>query len=97
MNDRPLAFWSLSRTDALSTLKTSELGLSITEVKLRQKQNAGNTLKKKQSNSSLRLFITQFTSPIILILIAASILSILLHDNRGGQRSARILPGTRSR
>jgi P-type Mg2+ transporter len=81
MNDRPLAFWSMPRADVLAKLETSEAGLSLPVVKQRQKQSAGNTLKKKQKRSSLRLFITQFTSPIILILIFASVLSILLHDH----------------
>jgi Mg2+-importing ATPase len=80
MNDRPPAFWSLSQSEVLAKLQTPAGGLSLAEARQRQKQNAGNTLKKKQSNSSLRLFITQFTSPIILILIAASLLSIFLHD-----------------
>jgi Mg2+-importing ATPase len=81
MDERPLAFWSLPQADIIAKLKTSENGLSQTEARQRQKLHASNALKKQQSHSALRLFITQFTSPIILILIAASLLSVFLHDN----------------
>ncbi len=81
MNEKPFTFWSLPQAEILAKLETSTNGLSLDTVRQRQKQNAKNTLKKTKSHSSLKLFITQFTSPIILILIFASLLSIILHDH----------------
>lgn len=80
MNENKFAFWSQPQAAVFSKFDTSKEGLSVDSANLRMKQNSLNSLKKRQSHSALRLFITQFTSPIILILILASLLSILLHD-----------------
>ena len=63
----------------------STKGLSQKEAKLRLKRYGPNEIKKVKKKPLLEILIGQFTSPIILLLIAAAILSIgtslLSHEN----------------
>lgn len=54
-----------------SSLKT---GLSSAEIELRQKENGENTLEKEKKASLTKLFFSQFLNPLIIILLAATIL-----------------------
>lgn len=58
----------------------SEAGLSSEEAEKRLKEYGENTLKEKEEASVLRLFLSQFKSMLIIILIAASIVSALLGE-----------------
>ncbi|HEX5711060.1 MAG TPA: cation-transporting P-type ATPase [Sulfuricurvum sp.] len=66
--------WSQNGDELLTLLKTSEEGLEITEVQKRSKEFGFNTLKEEQYSLSA-LFLRQFKSPIVAILIAAALLS----------------------
>ena len=55
-------------------------GLTSSEAADRLSRFGHNTLKTKSSASSVKLFLSQFKSPITIILIAAAILSIALQD-----------------
>ncbi len=73
-------FWSLKKEDVVKTLSCSEKGLSNNEAEARLKQYGYNTFKTASKTSSILLFLSQFKSPITLLLIAAALLSMGLGD-----------------
>ena len=73
-------FWSLSSADACKSLSTSALGLSGTEPEDRLRMYGPNTLKTNKNSSSLILFLSQFKSPITILLMAAVLLSMALGE-----------------
>ncbi len=72
--------WSVSPTDILSQLHTSQEGLSGEEARHRLNSYGPNLLRGSTRLSTITLFITQFRSPLVVILLVASILSFFLHD-----------------
>ncbi|QLE49198.1 magnesium-translocating P-type ATPase [Nostoc sp. C057] len=74
------SFWSLPAEQVLDQLKSSPQGLSRQEAQQRLTQYGANSLKQKRQSSTLLLLLNQFKSPIILILMAAAILSSFLGD-----------------
>jgi Mg2+-importing ATPase len=75
-----VAFWSLPTEQALRQLKSRPQGLSCQEAEQRLIEYGANSLKQKRQSHTLGLLLSQFKSPIILILIAAAILSGFLGD-----------------
>ena len=73
-------FWSLSTQDALARLGTAIQGLSTGSARERLRTYGPNILKPKKQATTLGLFLAQFKTPIILILIFAAILSYFLGD-----------------
>lgn len=61
-------------------LKTSENGLKQKEAEKRLSNNGKNAIPKKKKDSILKIFIEQFKSPIIMILIIAIILSLIIKE-----------------
>ena len=80
MKEIPGAFWNFSGQELLAPLETTPQGLTRKEAQRRLEQDGANRLKSSRRSTSLSLFLAQFKSPIILILIAAAILSFALHD-----------------
>jgi Mg2+-importing ATPase len=80
MKETPETSWNLSALELLATLETDPQGLSREEACRRLELNRVNRLKTSHRSTLLSLFLAQFKSPIILILIAAAILSSALHD-----------------
>ncbi|EGD51721.1 magnesium-translocating P-type ATPase [Thermoanaerobacter ethanolicus JW 200] len=80
MKDLRQGFWSIPAEDVLKNLETSKDGLSNTEAKKRIVTYGYNSIKPKKDNNALDIFISQFKSPIILILFFAVGLSFFLHD-----------------
>ena len=74
------AFWALSPDTVLTRLQTTPDGLTGAEAQKRLQVFGYNTLKQKKRNDSLTLFLTQFKSPIIIILLFATGLSFVLRD-----------------
>jgi P-type Mg2+ transporter len=74
------SFWSLPAEQVLQQLKSSPQGLSRQEAQQRLIQYGANSLKQKRQSHTLPLLLNQFKSPIILILVAAAILSGFLGD-----------------
>ena len=70
------SFWSISLEQHLQTLQTHTTGLSNDEAQTRKSA----PIKGKQKLSALRLFLAQFKSSIILILLFATGLSFFLHE-----------------
>ena len=75
-------FWSVPTTDLLSGLHTTPLGLTEEEARNRLANSAG--MQKQNSHTTLFLLLSQFKSPIILILIFSAILSFFLRDSIDG-------------
>jgi Ca2+-transporting ATPase len=74
------AWHSLSAEKVLTQLNASEAGLSAQEAALRLAANGPNALKEDKRINPLRIFLDQFKSLIIWILIAAGTISGLLGE-----------------
>ena len=79
MDPQP-AFWSIPAAELLQQLQTTSQGLTNNEARQRFIRYGANLLKPKKRANTLTLLLSQFKSPIILILIFASGLSFFLHD-----------------
>lgn len=73
-------FWSLAEGAALDQLQTSRQGLGTEEVRRRLSAVAGTRSGERQRVAPFTMLLTQFKSPIILILLFAVGLSFFLHD-----------------
>ncbi len=80
MNQFPPTFWSISVTEMLRKLGAKKEGLTSDEAQKRLALYGANLLKPKKRTDVLTLLISQFKSPIILILFLATGLSFFLHD-----------------
>jgi Mg2+-importing ATPase len=80
MKDTKQSFWSMSIDDVFQQLKTSIEGLKNQEVQKRLKIYGLNSIKSKKRNGIFVHLISQFKSPIILILFFAIALSFFLKD-----------------
>ncbi|BDI30591.1 hypothetical protein CCAX7_26420 [Capsulimonas corticalis] len=74
------AFWSVPADELLGRLHTASQGLTSEEAKKRLASGSGGLRGGRRDKSALLLLLSQFKSPIILVLIAAAILSIFLKD-----------------
>jgi P-type Mg2+ transporter len=77
----PAAFWSVPAADLLQQLDTSPQGLSREEAKQRLARFGANQLGVQKRTNSLTLLLSQYKSPIILILLFACGLSFALGDH----------------
>ncbi len=66
---------AMAPKEVLSSLKTSEKGLSWKEAKQRILKYGPNEIALKRTIHPLRILISQFTSPLVLILIFAAVVS----------------------
>jgi Mg2+-importing ATPase len=76
----PKVFWSIPASELLQQLQTSPEGLAKDEAQERLDRYGLNLLKPKKKSDALTLLLSQFKSPIILILLFAAGLSLFLHD-----------------
>lgn len=70
-------FYQSSRDEVLKSLNTSEQGLTLEEVSKRQKQYGLNALLEEKEATLFQIFMNQFKDLLVLILIAAAIISML--------------------
>ncbi|MGB4087887.1 magnesium-translocating P-type ATPase [Methanothrix sp.] len=77
------AFWSIPSEELLRSLDAREEGLEEAEAQRRLKQYSSNRIKPRKRSSSIHLLLAQYSSPIILLLIFASVLSFFLHEVTG--------------
>ena len=73
-------FWSITGTELLGKFKTTVKGLTTGEAKKRLLDYGANRLKPQKRSDAFTLLIAQFKSPIILILLFATVLSLFLHN-----------------
>jgi P-type Mg2+ transporter len=74
------SYWSQTPGDLFQTLHSEEQGLSPSEAARRLEQVGPNTLKAREKLTALGVFFAQFKSPIVLILLFATLISALLGD-----------------
>lgn len=74
------SFWARPAVDVLATLQTPIDGLAGDQATMRLTEMGPNQLRPRQRWSAIGLFLNQFKSPIILILLFAAVLSLFLHD-----------------
>jgi P-type Mg2+ transporter len=80
MSEVKQEFWALPKDELLKQLDTNLSGLSTTEASDRLKKYGASSIKPKKKTGALGLFLSQFKSPIILILLFAIVLSFFLKD-----------------
>jgi P-type Mg2+ transporter len=76
----PEAFWSIPAAELLQELGTSPRGLTEDEARRRVARYGLNLLKPRKRSDPLTLLLRQFSSPIVIILMGAAVLSIFLQD-----------------
>src|SRR6056297_1308761 len=75
-----MQYFSLDKKAVLKKLNTSAQGLDSSEVKKRQEKYGLNEIKKQKSISLWRIFLSQFKSFIVYILIFALAVSLFLQE-----------------
>ena len=81
MNSVPSEFWSFPTTEILTRLQTTPQGLSAEEARQRLIRYGLNLLQPKKRTDTPAILLSQFRSPIIIILLLAAIASFFLHDS----------------
>jgi P-type Mg2+ transporter len=77
---KKLEFWSVPASEMLKKHQTSTEGLKNSEASERLKKYGPNTIKPKRRFSTLKILLSQFKSPITIILLFAAGLSFFLGD-----------------
>lgn len=72
--------WSMKGEEVIDLLQTSEDGLREEEVKSRTDQFGKNILPKIKRGSRVKIFLRQFKSPLIIILLVAGFITLFLQD-----------------
>jgi len=80
MTNLKQSFWSIQQVDLLKSLETSKDGLTTDEAKEKLSTYGANSIKSQKSGSTFRLLLSQFKSPINIILFFAIGLSFFLKD-----------------
>ena len=75
-----MKYYNNSIEEVLNELGTSEKGLSKEKAAELLVQNGKNELPKKEQDSALKIFISQFKNPIELILVVTVILSFIANE-----------------
>lgn len=73
-------YWNQPAAELLAQLEGSAEGLKSTEAEARLARVGPNVLQAKKQATALGLFLNQFKSPIILILLFAALVSLVLKD-----------------
>ena len=77
-------FWDMPRQDLLTVLEATPAGLTSAEAKQRLHLHGPNSLTAEPRFAALIGLLRFFANPLVLILLAASAISIALHDPVGG-------------
>jgi Mg2+-importing ATPase len=80
MPDELRTFWSMPAADVLSALQSSPRGLAEDTAAERLARIGPNVLGERKRSDALMLLLRQVTSPLVLLLIAAAVLSFALQD-----------------
>ena len=76
-------FWSMSANDVADALETDvHRGIDETEANRRYELVGGNAIERPHRTSGLVIFLRQFNSPLILILLAASVITLAISHYR---------------
>src|ERR1041385_3262565 len=74
------AYWSIAAAELLTTQQTTQNGLSAMEAEKRLKERGPNSLSVKRRTTPLILFLDQFKSPLVLILLFAVAVSAFARE-----------------
>ena len=74
-------FWSIPASELIDQLNSSSHGLSAPKVAEHRVRYGPNTVGQRARSNVPTLLLRQFTSPIVLLLVTAALLSFLLHDS----------------
>ena len=74
------SFWSKTKEEIFNLLGTKDSGLTTSEASDRIKKYGENKITKSKKSKPFDVFIKQFKSPITLILLFATVISISLRD-----------------
>ncbi len=77
-------FWDMPQRDLLVLLEATPAGLTSDEAKQRLRRHGPNSLVAESRFAPLINFLRFFANPLVLILLAASAISIVLGDQVGG-------------
>ena len=77
-------FWDMPLRDLLKLLEANPAGLTAAEAKQRLRVHGPNSLVGESRFAPLIAFLSFFANPLVLILLAASAISIVLGDPVGG-------------
>jgi len=80
MDQNAQPFWNIPADEVLANLQAKASGLTTSEAEKRLSSYGANRLKPQKRSGVLSLLISQFKSPIILILLGATVLSFFLHN-----------------
>ena len=81
MSESPKSYWAIDGPALIEQLQTSVKGLSGIEANGRLSADGPNLLKPAKKSGTLNLFLRQFKSPLIIILLAAAVISAFLADS----------------
>ncbi|AHB41006.1 hypothetical protein P148_SR1C00001G0199 [candidate division SR1 bacterium RAAC1_SR1_1] len=73
-------WYQLSLSSLYKELKTTSHGLSSKEALLRLETHGKNMIKEKENNPAWKIFLSQFTSALVLILLAATVVSAIIGE-----------------
>ncbi|MBW2995179.1 HAD-IC family P-type ATPase, partial [Candidatus Woesearchaeota archaeon] len=73
-------YYTLNISEAIKSLKSSEKGLTEEEAKQRLEKYGVNEIEKRKGITPFQIFIRQFTSFIVIILLAAIVISLLIGE-----------------
>jgi P-type Mg2+ transporter len=74
------AFWAQPLAETFRSVGAQPTGLTGAEAARRLATEGANTIEEARSHRGRRLLLVQFTNPIMLILAAATVLSMVLGD-----------------
>ena len=72
--------YQMNLSELLEEVQTTEVWLSEKEAKQRFELYWPNAIQSKDKNSALKIFLEQFTSPLVIILVIAAIISGLIGE-----------------
>lgn len=72
--------WAQESAAVLAALHTSHAGLTQSDVEQRMQSYGSNSFHRSEKKSALTIFLSQFASPLIFILIGAAIVTFILQE-----------------
>ncbi|MCK4705678.1 MAG: cation-transporting P-type ATPase, partial [Gammaproteobacteria bacterium] len=75
-----MIWYQFDSKKVLRKLKTSEVGLGEKDVLTRLEEYGPNKLAEEEKINKLKILLHQFTSPLIYILLIASVVTFLLEE-----------------
>ncbi|MDQ0008198.1 Mg2+-importing ATPase [Luteibacter jiangsuensis] len=73
-------YWAEHPADVLATMESGGDGLSSTAAAARLEECGSNTLAGRTGHPMLRLLLSRFTNPLVVILIVAAVISLLARE-----------------